>query len=82
MAASGTQANVAAQRAVNIKEYLEREKGVDAGRITVYTGAGTGNSADTTLIPLGATLDSTGFTPVDASVRPTNRKPSKGKGAK
>lgn len=82
VAASGTQANIAAQRAVNIKEYLVREKGIDADRISVYTGAGTSNIADTALIPLGATLDTTSFTPVDASVRPTNRKPSKGKGAK
>ena len=55
----------AAERAVNEKAYLVTEKGLDASRISVYTGtAGTKTSA-TTLIPVGATLDTTGLTPVD-----------------
>ncbi|MDE1162426.1 MAG: hypothetical protein PW792_10855 [Acidobacteriaceae bacterium] len=55
----------ASERAVNEKAYLVTDKGIDESRITVYTGtAGTKTSA-TTLIPAGATLDTTGLTPVD-----------------
>jgi hypothetical protein len=57
----------AAERAVNEKAYLVEEKGIDASRITVYTGTAGTKSAATTLIPTGATLDSTGLTPVDES---------------
>ena len=60
-------AHRAAERAVNEKEYLVTDKGIDASRISVYTGtAGTDTSA-TTIIPSGATLDMTGLTPVDES---------------
>jgi len=64
----------AAQRAVNEKEYLVTEKGIDASRISVYTGtAGTKTSA-ATLVPDGATLDASGLTPVDESaVKPVSR---------
>jgi hypothetical protein len=57
----------AAERAVNTKAYLVEEKGVDASRISVYTGTAGTNSAATTLIPAGATLDTTGITLVDES---------------
>jgi len=55
----------AAERAVNTKAYLVTEKGVDASRIEVFTGSTGTNTADTTIIPTGATLDTTGLTPVD-----------------
>ncbi len=55
----------AAERAVNEKEYLVTEKGLDASNISVYTGTAGTNSDATTLIPAGATLDMTGLTPVD-----------------
>jgi hypothetical protein len=55
----------AAERAVNTKAYLVTEKGIDASTISVYTGTAGTNSAATTIIPAGATLDSTGLTPVD-----------------
>jgi hypothetical protein len=55
----------AAERAVNEKEYLVTEKGLDASSISVYTGTAGANSAATTLIPAGATLDQTGLTAVD-----------------
>jgi len=58
-------AKEAAERAVNTKAYLVTEKGVDASRIEVFTGSTGTNTADTTLIPTGATLDTTGLTPVD-----------------
>jgi hypothetical protein len=57
----------AAERAVNAKEYLVTEKGLDASNISVYTGTAGTNSVATTLIPSGATLDMTGLTPVDES---------------
>ncbi|MCU1225408.1 MAG: hypothetical protein JWQ42_3501 [Edaphobacter sp.] len=58
---------LAAARAVNTKAYLVSEKGVDASRISVYTGSQDGKTAASTLIPTGATLDSTGLTVVDES---------------
>ncbi|HEY4009659.1 MAG TPA: hypothetical protein VGM11_05870 [Acidobacteriaceae bacterium] len=57
----------AAERAVNEKEYLVTEKGIDASRISVYTGTAGTKSSATTLIPDGATFDTTGITPVDES---------------
>jgi outer membrane protein OmpA-like peptidoglycan-associated protein len=62
-----TGSKLAAARAVNAKEYLVTEKGVDASRISVYTGSQDGKTVASTLIPTGATLDSTGLTPVDES---------------
>jgi outer membrane protein OmpA-like peptidoglycan-associated protein/opacity protein-like surface antigen len=56
---------LATERAVNTKAYLVSEKGIDASRIAVYTGSQDGKTASSTLIPAGATLDSTGNTPVD-----------------
>jgi hypothetical protein len=57
----------AAERAVNEKEYLVTEKGIDASRISVYTGTAGTKSSATTLIPDGANFDTTGLTPVDES---------------
>ncbi len=58
---------VAAERAVNAKAYLVGEKGIDASRISVYTGTQDSKTATDTLIPAGATMDNTGATPVDES---------------
>jgi len=57
----------AAARAVNTKDYLVTEKGIDASRISVYTGTQDSTAVNSTLIPAGATLDTTGLTPVDES---------------
>ena len=57
----------AAARAVNVKDYLVTEKGIDASRISVYTGTDDAKTVTTTLIPAGATLSTTGLTPVDES---------------
>jgi hypothetical protein len=74
MAAKETEKR-AAERAVNEKEYLVTEKGLDASSISVYTGTAGTNSDATTLIPAGATLDMTGLTPVDeTTVRAVPRK--------
>jgi hypothetical protein len=58
---------VAAERAVNAKDYLVTEKGIDASRVAVYTGSDNGKTVTTTLIPAGATLSTSGLTPVDES---------------
>ncbi|CAN5610714.1 hypothetical protein BH10ACI4_BH10ACI4_28580 [soil metagenome] len=58
-------ADVAGERAVNAKAYLVTDKGIDASRVSVYSGSTDGKTVTTTLIPAGATLDSTGLTPVD-----------------
>ena len=58
---------LAAERAVNTKDYLVKEKGIDASRVAVYTGTQDGKTVTTTLIPAGATMDSTGVTAVDES---------------
>jgi hypothetical protein len=57
----------AAERAVNTKDYLVTEKGIDASRIAVYTGSDNSKTVTTTEIPSGATLDTSGLTPVDES---------------
>ncbi len=57
----------AAERAVNEKDYLVKEKGIDASRISVYSGTAGTKSSATTLIPTGANFDTTGITPVDES---------------
>jgi outer membrane protein OmpA-like peptidoglycan-associated protein len=60
-------AKAASARAVNTKDYLVKEKGIDASRITVYTGSQDGKTVSSTLVPTGATLDQTGLTQVDES---------------
>jgi len=68
-------ADIAAQRAVNTKEYLVTEKGIDASRITVYTGTGDDTKVADYLVPAGATFDVAGATKVTAEVKPQARKP-------
>jgi len=67
----------AAQRAVNAKDYLVTEKGIDASRVSVATGTTDGQSAENYLVPAGATFasDVQGTTPVEEStVKPEARK--------
>jgi hypothetical protein len=68
----------AAQRAVNAKEYLVTDKGIDATRISVATGAADAQTVETYLVPSGATFinDVHGTTPVDETkVKAVVRKP-------
>jgi hypothetical protein len=66
----------AAQRAVNTKEYLVTDKGLDASRILVYTGTDDSKTVTTTLIPAGATNPDASDTTVDEStVKAEGRKP-------
>jgi hypothetical protein len=67
-----------AQRAVNTKEYLVSDKGIDASRVTVATGAADSQTVENYLVPAGATFgnDVQGTTPVDeATVKADVRKP-------
>lgn len=68
----------AAQRAVNAKDYLVTEQGIDASRISVSTGTSDGQTVENYLVPAGATFsnDVSGTTPVDeTAVKPQARKP-------
>ena len=60
---------LAAQRAVNTKDYLVTEKGIDASRISVRTGTQGNKEVEDYLVPAGATFDSDvpGTTAVDES---------------
>ena len=64
----------AAQRAVNTKDYLVTEKGIDASRITVYTGSGTDKKVEDYLVPSGATFSVSGATAVSGDVKAQPRK--------
>ncbi len=59
---------LAAERAVNTKDYLVKEKGIDASRIMVYTGTQDAKTVTTTLVPAGADTSSMTATPVDETV--------------
>jgi opacity protein-like surface antigen len=63
---------IASQRAINTKAYLVHEKGIDPSRVAIYTGSLNGMDVSTTLIPPGATFDTTGDTPVDESAVKTH----------
>ena len=60
---------LAAQRAVNTKDYLVKEKGIDPSRITTRTGTQGNKEAENYLVPAGASFDNdvTGTTAVDES---------------
>jgi outer membrane protein OmpA-like peptidoglycan-associated protein len=73
-------ADLAAERAVNIKDYLVTEKGIDASRVSVATGTTDAAAAETYLVPAGANFaaDVQGTTPVDeAAVKPEHRMEAK-----
>ena len=68
----------APQRAVNTKEYLVTDQGIDGSRITVVTSATDGQTVENYLVPAGAdfTAEVSGTTPVDeTTVKPEERKP-------
>jgi len=66
--------DLAAQRAVNTKDYLVTEKGIDASRITVYTGSGDSKKVEDYLVPAGATFNVAGATKITTDVKPQPRK--------
>jgi hypothetical protein len=66
------------QRAVNIKDYLVNDQGIDASRIVVTTGTGDDQNVQTYLQPAGATFadGAPGMNMVDeTAVTPEERKP-------
>ena len=68
----------AAQRAVNTKDYLVSDKGIDPSRVSAATGTGESQTAEDYLVPAGATFtsDVQGTTPVDETVvKPQVSKP-------
>jgi hypothetical protein len=68
----------AAQRAVNSKDYLVTEKGIDASRVSVATGTADSQKVENYLVPAGANFaaDVAGTTPVNESaVKVEARKP-------
>jgi hypothetical protein len=68
----------AAERAVNTKDYLVKEKGIDPSRISVATSATDGQKVEDYLVPAGANFgsDVQGTSPVDeTTVTPQVRKP-------
>jgi len=68
----------AALRAVNTKDYLVKEKGIDPSRISVATSTTDGQKVEDYLVPAGANFNSDvpGTTPVDeTTVKPQVRKP-------
>ncbi len=67
-----------AQRAVNAKDYLVTEKGIDASRVSVMTGSTEGQTVENYLVPAGATFanDVQGTSQVDEmTVKAEVRKP-------
>jgi hypothetical protein len=68
----------ARQRAVNVKDYLVNDQGIDASRISVATGTGVDKNVQNFLVPAGATFadDVQNATAVDdINVKPEGRKP-------
>jgi hypothetical protein len=75
---TSTDPEVSAQRAVNTKNYLITEKGIDPSRITVVTGNEGTQGVMEYRVPQGAVFSSTvqNTTPVDENVvKPQERKP-------
>ena len=66
------------QRAVNVKDYLVHDQGIDASRIVVATGTGDDQNVQNYLQPAGATFadGAPGITVADeTTVKPEGRKP-------
>jgi hypothetical protein len=70
--------DTAAERAVNTKDYLVKEKGIDSARVSVMTSTTDGQKVEDYLVPLGASFstDVSGTNLVDESaVKVQVRKP-------
>ena len=70
--------HLAEERAVNTKDYLVKEKGIDPSRVMVFTGTDSSNTVADTLVPAGADTSamSSAMTPIDESTlqaQPRNR---------
>jgi hypothetical protein len=60
-------AKFAAERAVNAKDYLVKEKGIDPSRVKVFTGTAGDKTVTSVLVPAGADTSAITATPVDES---------------
>ena len=67
--------DAAAQRTLNVKQYLTAEKGIDASRIQVRTGEATDRAVDDILVPAGATWDPAGTATFDPTTIPRSGQP-------
>ena len=65
-AAKGEKITAAEERALNARQYLPQEKGIDPSRISVRTGNAGDKSVTNTLVPAGATFTETGTNDFDA----------------
>ena len=66
--------NFAAERAVNTKDYMVKEKGIDPSRIEVRTGTGEDQKTELWVVPAGATFSAEGTHVVDeGTVKATPR---------
>jgi hypothetical protein len=63
----GEKPEAAAERTLNVKQYLTDEKGINPSRIEVRTGESTGRSVDNVLVPAGASWDTGGTASFDPS---------------
>ena len=59
--------DAAAERTLNVKQYMTAEKGIDGSRIQVRTGENTGRLVENVLVPQGARWDPVGTTEFDVS---------------
>jgi hypothetical protein len=78
-------ADPAAVRAINAKDYLVREKGIDASRVSVASGKADGRTVEDYLVPAGASFsaDVPSASPVDESVvKVPSHRPEAAKGHK
>ena len=66
--AAGEQPEAGADRALNVRQYLTDEKGIDASRIDVRVGSDAGRTATNVLVPAGATFAADGSSEIDTSV--------------
>jgi hypothetical protein len=64
---SDEQPTAAAQRVLNVQQYLTDEKGIDASRIELRTSDSAGRSVESILVPQGATFDPAGTATFDSS---------------
>ena len=68
-------AETAAERALNVEQYLLDEKGIDPARMEVRIGDGFSRSVDSILLPPGASFDPAGTATFDTGAIPRHGQP-------
>jgi hypothetical protein len=58
----------AAKRTRNVRQYLVNEKGIDPSRIDLRVGTNSGRTVTNVFVPVGATYNDNGTTPVDTTI--------------